>query len=131
MAAVLPNTTRADSMQSRWPGRGRDAEAEAPLVAVPEGARFAGTITFCGAAMIAGELEGDVWASGVLEVTLDASVQGCIEVDECVVAGRVEGDVTARRRLTLRSGATVAGRVKTAKLSVEEGAVLAGPCTIV
>jgi cytoskeletal protein CcmA (bactofilin family) len=129
MAAVTPSTPSAT--RASWPDADRVKAAEAPLIAVPEGARFAGTVTFQGAALIAGDLQGDIWARGSLEVSLDASVRGSIEVDECVVAGRIEGDVTARRRLTLRSGATVAGRVKTAKLSVEEGAVLAGPCTIV
>ncbi len=107
------------------------SDTRAPLMAVPQGARFSGTVAFAGAARIEGTLDGNVWASGSLEVSTEARIRGSIEVDECIVAGSVEGDVTARQRLTLRAGARVEGRVTTAKLSVEDGAVLAGPCTIV
>ena len=67
-------------------------------------------------------IEGDLRVSGTVEGTLEAT--GDVEI---AGAGKVKGDVTAYNRLTVGSDASlIAGDVRVARLTVEDGATLSG-----
>jgi cytoskeletal protein CcmA (bactofilin family) len=67
-------------------------------------------------------IEGDVRVSGSVEGTLEAT--GDVEIGG---AGKVKGDVTAYNRLTVGSNASlIAGVVRVARLTVEDGATFSG-----
>jgi cytoskeletal protein CcmA (bactofilin family) len=67
-------------------------------------------------------IEGDLRVSGTVEGTLEAT--GDIEISG---AGKVNGDVTAYNRLTVGSDASlIAGDVRVARLTVEDGATFSG-----
>ena len=67
-------------------------------------------------------IEGDLRVSGTVEGAIEAT--GDIEVSG---AGKVSGDVTAYNRLRVGSDASViAGEVRVARLSVDDGATFSG-----
>ena len=67
-------------------------------------------------------IEGDVRVSGTVEGTLEAT--GDVEI---AGAGKVKGDVTAYNRLTVGADASlIAGDVRVARLTVEDGATFSG-----
>ena len=67
-------------------------------------------------------IEGDLRVSGTVEGTLEAT--GDVEI---AGAGKVKGDVTAYNRLTVGSDASlIAGDVRVARLTVEDGATFSG-----
>jgi cytoskeletal protein CcmA (bactofilin family) len=67
-------------------------------------------------------IEGDLRVSGTVDGTLEAT--GDIEISG---AGKVNGDVTAYNRLTVGADASlVAGEVRVARLTVQDGAVFSG-----
>jgi cytoskeletal protein CcmA (bactofilin family) len=67
-------------------------------------------------------IEGDVRVAGTVEGTLEAT--GDVEISG---AGKVKGDVTAYNRLTVGSDASlIAGDVRVARLTVEDGATFSG-----
>lgn len=77
---------------------------------------------------INGRFEGTLETMGNLVVGPNAIVKANIIGDDIVVAGRFKGEILAKQRLTLLENSIVEGQVKTAKLIVNEGAVLEGSC---
>jgi cytoskeletal protein CcmA (bactofilin family) len=62
----------------------------------------------------------------VLEITEHGVFQGTIAVDNAEVHGRFEGELTVRKQLIIHSTGRVSGKIRYAKIKVEEGAELAG-----
>ncbi len=93
---------------------------------IAEGAAFEGLLAFRGAARIDGRLEGEVVASGALEIGEAADVRARIQVDELVVAGRLEGDAVVSRRIELRPSARVIGNLRAPSVILADGCQVEG-----
>jgi cytoskeletal protein CcmA (bactofilin family) len=52
--------------------------------------------------------------------------QGTIAVDHAEIRGRFEGEITVRKQLIIQGTGKVSGKVRYAKIKVEEGAELSG-----
>ena len=72
---------------------------------------------------------------GRIEATLDARVLhiaekgifcGTVAVDSAEIHGRLEGELTVRKQLVIHATGKVTGKIRYAKIKVEEGAELAG-----
>ena len=105
---------------------GVDPERLAPVLA--NGAEFTGLLVLHGATRIDGGVRGEIVGADVLCVGPGALVEAHLSAEEIVVAGEVRGNLTGGRRIELRPGARVLGSVRTARLTVAEGAVLEGSC---
>jgi len=64
--------------------------------------------------------------SRVLEITENGVFQGTIAVDNAEVHGKFEGELTVRKQLIIHATGRVSGKIRYAKIKVEEGAELAG-----
>lgn len=80
---------------------------------------------------INGRFEGTLNTKGNLMIGEHAVVSADITGDSIVVAGKVNGNVHAHRELKLIAPAMVIGEIKTPLLSVAEGAVFDGNCSMV
>jgi cytoskeletal protein CcmA (bactofilin family) len=89
-------------------------------------ARFKGTIMFDGTARIDGRLEGDISTEGILVVGADAVVEGNIVARAVHCAGTITGDIVASEKVELVPPAFLTGRVKTPRLSLQEGVSFVG-----
>ena len=64
--------------------------------------------------------------SRILEISEHGVFQGTIAVDQAEIRGRFEGEITVRKQLVIQGTGKVSGKIRYAKIKVEEGAELAG-----
>jgi cytoskeletal protein CcmA (bactofilin family) len=62
----------------------------------------------------------------VLEIAENGVFQGTIAVDQAEIHGRFEGELTVRKQLVIQKTGRVTGKIRYAKIRIEEGAELAG-----
>ena len=85
-----------------------------------------GKLVIAGDLHIQGTVEGELSASGDIQVDSSATVKASMDGKNVTVTGQVQGNVTARRRLSLAGSGSVVGDVRVSRLSVEDGATLNG-----
>src|ERR1035437_8072399 len=84
-----------------------------------------GEVRLEGPATIAGRIEGGIFGKD-LEVIAEGTVEGDIQCAAIELNGNVKGNVTAAKSCKLGPTARVTGEVRTANLSISEGAVFVG-----
>jgi cytoskeletal protein CcmA (bactofilin family) len=89
-----------------------------------------GRLEIQGDLKVAGNVEGELKASGDVSIGEGAAIQASIEGANVNVRGQVTGNVTAKKRLTLGGSGRLNGDVKVARLTVEDGATLNGNVTM-
>jgi cytoskeletal protein CcmA (bactofilin family) len=112
-----------------WTRRKNEATAsgrDVDLSLLGKNARFKGTIMFEGTARIDGRLEGDISTDGTLIIGEEAVVEGNVVARIVICAGNITGDVDASERVELVAPAVLTGRVKSPRLSLQEGVSFVG-----
>jgi cytoskeletal protein CcmA (bactofilin family) len=82
-------------------------------------------ISDCDTLVVEGRVEATL-DSRVLEIAEHGNFQGTIAVDQAEIRGRFEGEITVRSKLVIHSTGKVSGKVRYAKIKIEEGAEIAG-----
>lgn len=95
-----------------------------------KGCRVVGTIVFAGPAEIDGTVEGEVTAQDRLTIGEAAVVTARITGVDVTIKGTVHGDISASTRLALKRPARVVGNIASSTISIEEGVVFEGKCTM-
>jgi cytoskeletal protein CcmA (bactofilin family) len=93
---------------------------------IDQGSEFSGKLVFKDTVRIDGQFEGEISSENTLIVGESGFVKAKIESRMVVISGEVRGDIRAPGQVTLHKTARVFGNVSTARLLVEEGAVLNG-----
>ncbi|TAK80674.1 MAG: polymer-forming cytoskeletal protein [Betaproteobacteria bacterium] len=125
-APVAPSETPA---ASRADTRSGDERKEAKLVVGPQIKIKGVEISDCDTLVVEGRIEATL-DSRVLEITEHGVFQGTIAVDNAEVHGRFEGELTVRKQLIIHATGKVSGKIRYAKIKVEEGAELAGEISV-
>ncbi|MGA7870100.1 MAG: polymer-forming cytoskeletal protein [Candidatus Binatus sp.] len=94
------------------------------------GSRITGKICFEGPARIDGEVDGEINAKDSLTIGESAVVTAQIRGASVSVAGKVSGDIVASQRIEIRPSAKLNGNITAPLLSVHEGALFEGHCSI-
>jgi cytoskeletal protein CcmA (bactofilin family) len=68
--------------------------------------------------------------SRVLEITQHGVFQGTIAVDNAEIHGRFEGELTVRKQLIIQGTGKVSGKIRYAKIKIEEGAEVSGDLAV-
>ncbi len=79
---------------------------------------------------INGQFDGNLETQGNLTIGPNAVVNADITGDTIIVAGKVKGKIQARTNLTILSTAVIAGQINAARLSIAEGAMFDGTCSM-
>jgi cytoskeletal protein CcmA (bactofilin family) len=116
-AAPAPSETKAEM-------KGEERK-EAKLVVGPEIKIKGVEISDCDTLVVEGRIEATL-DSRVLEITQHGVFQGTIAVDNAEIHGRFEGELTVRKQLVIYGAGKVSGKIRYAKIKVEEGAELSG-----
>ena len=82
-------------------------------------------ISDCDTLVVEGRVEATL-DSRVLEIAEHGVFQGTIAVDQAEIRGRFEGEITVRKQLIVHATGKVSGKVRYAKIKMEEGAEIAG-----
>jgi excisionase family DNA binding protein len=79
---------------------------------------------------INGKFEGTLEVRGVLEIGDSAIVDATINGDDIFVAGKVKGEIIASKKIVLKERAVIEGNLRTPTLSIAEGAIFQGKCSM-
>ena len=97
---------------------------------IDQGAEFSGKLLFKDTVRIDGRFEGEISSENTLIVGESGCIIATILSQMVIISGEVRGDIKAPGSCTLHRTARVFGNVDTARLVVEEGAVLNGQVKI-
>ena len=123
--ATAANAAPAPSESYRAEARPTDERKEAKLVVGPQIKIKGVEISDCDTLVVEGRIEATL-DSRVLEITQNGVFQGTIAVDNAEIHGRFEGELTVRKMLVIHETGKVSGKIRYAKIKVEEGAELSG-----
>lgn len=83
-----------------------------------------GSLAVEGDVHIEGSVEGEIAATGEVNVHSTGTARARIEARDIVIAGAVEGSVVARGRVSIGDSATLNGELQSTRLRVDEGATV-------
>jgi len=95
-----------------------------------KGARITGNLQFTGPVEIDGYVEGEISAKGKLTIGESANIKAKVIGADIVVRGTVTGDIISSEKLSLLRPAKVIGNITSNNLSIEEGVVFEGSCSM-
>ena len=121
-----PVTAANVEVEATIPGASTAGERkEAKLVVGPDIKLKGVEISDCDTLIVEGRVEATL-DSRVLEITPHGVFQGTIAVDNAEIHGRFEGELTVRKQLVIYGAGKASGKIRYAKIKVEEGAELSG-----
>ena len=111
--------------KERIPGDSSDLNAF-----LGEGTTFKGNLTFEGTVRVDGKLEGEIFTKDTLVIGESATVEAKVHAGQVVISGTVHGNITAEKKVELNSSARLFGNISTPSLSIAEGVVFEGNCSM-
>jgi len=102
-----------------------DERKEAKLIVGPDIKMKGVEIADCDTLVVEGRIEATL-DSRVLQIAQNGIFCGTVAVDTAEIHGRLEGELTVRKQLIIHATGKVSGKIRYAKIKVEEGAELAG-----
>jgi len=106
------------------------SKASPSINLISEGTELTGNIKSSHSIRISGTIHGSVEVDGKCILANVAVVKGDITANEADVSGSVSGDIHVNSKLVLRHTAHVFGNIQAKSISVEDGAVFEGTCTM-
>jgi cytoskeletal protein CcmA (bactofilin family) len=88
--------------------------------------RLIGQLHIDGDVRLGGTVEGEIHATGDVEVDDEAKVNASLAGRDVSIRGHVSGPVTARKRLVVARSGSLMGDVRVARLVIQDGATFSG-----
>jgi cytoskeletal protein CcmA (bactofilin family) len=88
--------------------------------------RLIGELHIDGDVRLAGTVQGEIHATGDVEVDDEAKVNASLAGGDINIRGNVSGPVTARKRLVVARNGSLTGDVRVARLVIQDGATFSG-----
>jgi cytoskeletal protein CcmA (bactofilin family) len=98
---------------------------EAKLIVGPDIKMKGVEVSDCDTLVVEGRIEATL-DSRVIQIAEHGIFSGTVAVDSAEIHGCLEGDLTVRKELVIHGTGKVSGKIRYAKLKVEEGAELTG-----
>ena len=98
---------------------------EAKLIVGPDIKMKGVEVTDCDTLVVEGRIEATL-DSRVIQIAEHGIFAGTVAVDTAEIHGRLEGELTVRKLLVIHATGKVSGKVRYARIKVEEGAELCG-----
>jgi len=124
--AIVPPVHEAARAAEKEKG---DSRKEAKLVVGPDIKMKGVEINNCDTLQVEGHIEATLDAR-VLEITEKGVFSGTVAVDNAEIHGRLEGELTVRKQLVVHATGRLSGKIRYARIKVEEGAELAGEINV-
>jgi cytoskeletal protein CcmA (bactofilin family) len=113
-------------MQARAPAAARTAAA-----VIGASMRIKGEISAREELLVDGEVEGSLESQSSITVGPNGKVRANIKAREVVVIGSVRGNVDASEKIAIRDKGSLVGDIKTAGISIDDGAYFKGSIDII
>jgi len=84
-----------------------------------------------GNVVVEGMVQGSLKTKSNLTVGGSAKIKAEVEVNNLFLSGEIKGNVKVTEKAELKSTARILGNLETKSLSVEEGAIINGKCTMI
>jgi cytoskeletal protein CcmA (bactofilin family) len=124
-AALTPAPAApAPASPSSEAARGEERK-EAKLIVGPDIKMKGVEVADCDTLVVEGRIEATLDAR-VLQIASNGVFQGTVAVDVAEIHGTLDGELTVRKQLVLHATGRVSGKIRYAKIKVEEGAELSG-----
>ena len=108
-------------------GRGDNRELN---TFIGPGSAMHGKLSIANSVRVDGRIEGEITSTGTVTVGPDGEVDGDIYAAHTIVGGKVRGSITAAKSIVLEAQSVFIGDLTTAKLTIAEGAMFEGKCTM-
>jgi cytoskeletal protein CcmA (bactofilin family) len=106
-----------------------DERKEAKLIVGPDIKMKGVEVSDCDTLVVEGRIEATLDAR-LMQVAQSGIFCGTVAVDVAEIHGRVEGELTVRKQLILHGTGKVSGKIRYARIKVEEGAELSGEISV-
>ena len=93
---------------------------------IAEGLSIEGEVTCDEELTVDGTLRGKLSCSATVQVSASGVVEADVNADTLSVEGQITGDVAATHRVDLQTGGRLVGDVRTARLTIADGASFKG-----
>jgi len=111
------------------PAEKGDERKEAKLIVGPDIKMKGVEVTDCDTLVVEGRMEATL-DSRVIEIAPNGTFCGTVAVDSAEIHGRLEGELTVRKQLVIHGTGKVQGKIRYARIKVEERAELAGEISV-
>lgn len=102
---------------------------EAKLIVGPDIKMKGVEVTDCDTLVVEGRIEATL-DSRVLQIAEKGVFCGVVAVDSAEIHGRLEGELTVRKQLVVHATGRISGKIRYARIKVEEGAELSGEISV-
>ena len=106
-----------------------DERKEAKLVVGPDIKMKGVEVNDCDTLQVEGRIEATLDAR-VLQISEKGIFCGTVAVDSAEIHGRLEGELTVRKQLVVHATGRLSGKIRYARIKVEEGAELSGEISV-
>jgi len=132
-----PRTSQPEPMAAPMAALSREAPVPAPAPPPPQMAAIGSSMFIKGdirtheELLVDGEVEGSLESHSLLTVGPNGKVRANIKAREVVIFGRVQGNVEVSDKLAIREQGSLVGDIKTAGISIDDGAYFKGSIDII
>ncbi len=102
---------------------------EAKLIVGPDIKMKGVEVTDCDTLVVEGRIEATL-DSRVLQIAEKGVFSGTVAVDSAEIHGRLEGELTVRKQLVVHATGRLSGKIRYARIKVEEGAEMSGEISV-
>jgi len=102
---------------------------EARLIVGPDIKMKGVEVSDCDTLVVEGRIEATL-DSRVLQIAENGVFCGVVAVDSAEIHGRLEGELTVRKQLVVHATGRLSGKIRYARIKVEEGAELSGEISV-
>lgn len=95
---------------------------------IGKGSVINGKVSIRNSVRIEGRIIGEISSTGTVTIGSKGEVEGDIVAVNAVIGGKVKGSIKASERIILETNSILIGDLKTAKLTIDEGAMFEGKC---
>jgi len=126
---LMPPTPPAPAHEAPKPAEKAEDRKEAKLIVGPDIKMKGVEVNDCDTLLVEGRIEATLDAR-VLQIAEKGVFSGTVAVDNAEIHGRLEGELTVRKQLVVHATGRVSGKLRYARIKVEEGAELAGEISV-
>jgi cytoskeletal protein CcmA (bactofilin family) len=126
---LMPPAPPPPVHETHRPGEKTGDRKEAKLVVGPDIKMKGVEVNDCDTLQVEGRIEATLDARE-LQIAEKGVFSGTVAVDNAEIHGRLEGELTVRKQLTVHATGRLSGKIRYARIKVEEGAELSGEISV-